>query len=176
MTAIAYKNGVLAADSLIQSGELTFALKDKVRVVNTAKGLWLIAEAGNCGDSMVIADEVEDFITQDAAQGGRGECLTEEEFVHRASRQFHTLKTTGHCSVLVVRPSGGTSTFNKDGFDGHWAKDVTVAIGTPQEFLQGAMSAGATAERAVELSVGRYGCCANPVKTYIAGGGHVPSL
>jgi len=166
---------VLAADSLVTEGHMRFAKEDKVRVINTEHGVWLIAESGSCTDARIIADEVEDFITQTGSQSGasRGVPLTEEEFVRRASRQFASLETTTSCSVLVVRPSGGTTTFTKDGLEGHYGIDVPAALGIASEFLYGAMAAGAGPELAVTLACCKNIACGGPIKAYKANIGEI---
>lgn len=168
MTAIAYKDKILATDSLISEGDIHFCnTYEKVRVVETRHGIYLIAMAGAVNSFTALADTIEEFILSK----GRKEGLTEQEFDARCSKEFIEFSTSNPCSVFVVKPSGNFSSFSKEGFEGHYSKDVPIAIGQANHYLYGAMDHGSSATMAVSLACKRFGHCGGEVRVYRAGKG-----
>lgn len=174
MTAIAYKDGVLAADSRITEDDYVFATAEKVRVIDTGRhGVWLIGVSGEVCNYTAMADWLEDFITQEGP-AGRSEPLTEDEFVRRVAREYEVSCNGTSGGVVVVRPSGDYTLFYaRSGFDGHYSGERHVSLGVVWPYLKGAMDAGASAKGAVMLACGCHGSCGPPVRTYRAGVGEV---
>ena len=174
MTAIDYKDGILAADSLITEDDFRFATAEKVRVLKLETGVWLIGMAGTVANFTAIANFLEDFITQSEVLGLRGAALTEEEYTRRISREFDVKLGRESGSVILVKPSGDYSIFNiRDGFDGHYERSTRVALGVAREYVTGAMDAGKSASDSVLMACLVHGSCGKPVRVYRAGKGEV---
>ena len=174
MTAIAYKNGYLVADSQISEDEYRFATMDKVRELRLESGVWFIAMSGEVGNFTKMANFLEDYITQSKDIGLRGAALTEEEFTRRVSREYD-VKTSGDSgSIIVVKPSGDYSLFYaKHGFDGNYKMDTRCSIGVVWQYLNGAMDGGVDSYGAVKLACRQHGSCGPPVRIYKAGFGEI---
>lgn len=170
MTAIAYVNGILAVDSLlVEADAFKLCAVDKVKVVTTTEGVWLLSGAGVVNNSQKAQDFLEDYITGVNEQGNRP--ITEDEFVAKISRDYDVEATD--FSLLVVRPSGGWSYFNSHGFEGHYPMSVPSVTGSAYQFLIGAIAAGADAPTAVRLAAEKMTNCGPPVRVYKHGIGEI---
>lgn len=173
MTAIAYRNGELAVDSRLSEEDYILDNIEKVRVLTTKTGLWLIATSGEVGNYTKMADFLEDFILQDK-ENGRSAPLEEAEFLRRVSREYSVECEGLSGSVLVVCPSGVSVLFYaKSGYGGQYQKQITVTLGCVWQYLKGAMDAGASPKQAVHMACDQNGACSRPVRVYKAGFGEV---
>lgn len=170
MTAIAYFNGKLAADSLTTLDSTRLAPEEKVTVLNLKdSGVWLMAEAGNSSH----ARKIRRAVTKIIKCSERKQALTEEEFERRFEDEYeHTLDGSEGTVVIIVMPSGDFWVVNgKYGVEGRYTKETRYAAGQAWEFLLGCMDSGKNPTQAVYLACDRYTGCGAPVKTYIAGKG-----
>ena len=170
MTAIAYKDGILAVDSLlVEADAFKLCSIDKVKVVTTSEGVWLMAASGIVNEGQKAQDFLEDYITGIGEQDSRP--ITEEEFVAKISRDYDV--EAHDYTIIVVRPSGGWTYFNSKGFEGHYPVDVPSTSGSAYQFLIGAIAAGADAPTAVHLAATKMTNCGPPVRVYKHGIGEI---
>lgn len=170
MTAIAYAKGILAVDSLlVEADAFRLCEVDKVKVVATGEGVWLMAASGVVNEGQRAQDFLEDYITGVGEQDSKP--ITEEEFVAKISRDYDV--EAQDYSLIVVRPSGGWSYFNSKGFEGHYPIDVPSTSGSAYQFLIGALAAGADAPTAVRLAAEKMTNCGPPVRVYKHGIGEI---
>lgn len=135
MTAVAYRDGILAADTAVWQGEMYVA--DVLKIRRLARGKRLFAACGP-------ADVIEECIGYLEAVGDLGSPIPVPEDVFDAilvdengarSVSARTFRVCGPCRPMM-------------------------AIGPHAEFLYGAMYAGASAEEAVKLAI-QHGSCAD---------------
>lgn len=171
MTAIVYKSGILAVDSLLTEGEdYRFCEAEKVRIVRTLTGVWLMAGAGIANHVEKMMNFIEDWIM--GADTSECQPRTEEAFLAKISREYDCDASEG--SLIVVRPSGGWSYFNKHGFEGHYPITTPSMNGSAYAFLYGASAAGASAPDAVLLATQKMTNCGGPVRVYKHNVGEIP--
>lgn len=171
MTAIAYANGILAVDSLlVEADAFRLCTVDKVKVVRTSEGVWLMAASGVVNDGQRVQDFLEDYITGVGEQDSKP--ITEEEFVAKISRDYDV--EASDFNLILVRPSGGWTYFNSKGFEGHYPIDVVSTSGSAYQFLTGAIAAGCDAPTAVSLATEKMTNCGPPVRVYMHGVGEIP--
>lgn len=143
MTAIAYKDGILAVDSQCTWGTLKTQTK-KYYVVNVYNiGDCVVALCGNVHAAEHIVKWVSDN------ENGR-----DTPFEGLTSNTRYGFAIT---EDLIVYPIYG------NGYVGLPDENAFVSEGCAYEFLHGAMAAGATAQRAVELAVDNCDGCGFPV-------------
>ena len=127
MTAIAYRDGVLAADSVGWTAGCSVKLPVAPKIRRTRCG-GMIAAAGN-------TTVIEQFHLWHTSSGGKPDNLNEDDI-----------------AVIWVKADGTvwfcTHRLHFAQFHGEF-----LAIGGPVEFMMGALFAGATAERAVRLAI-----------------------
>lgn len=142
MTTIAFKNGVMAADSMTSFGSTRFALHAKIYRLTSGA---LLGTAGNSDSRDVIA-------LLDT-------CHSPE---HLPSRQALEALHSDFTGLIAFR-NGGLWMVRCDwtteyAADGIWAAQVIecstpyLAIGSGSDFAIGAMAAGCTAAKAVEVA------------------------
>lgn len=122
MTAIAYRDGVMAADTLVSAGTSVTGQMIKVRKI---KG-WLAGASGNAASMAQFFKWVEDGMDADVAKV--------ENF-----------------SGLLVNPKGKVFQVEDELFPYEVVSEFH-ATGSAHEFLKGAMAMGASPEQAVELA------------------------
>lgn len=127
VTTIAYRDGVLAADSQVTAGDIYRGNARKVFAVNTSVGRTLVAASGSRG----AAEAFRTWIRE----GG------EKPEIHKDDTLLG----------IVVRPDGTVEVWNE-----RLAKQPVVApfvaAGSGNEIAMGAMGAGASAEEAVKIA------------------------
>jgi ATP-dependent protease HslVU (ClpYQ) peptidase subunit len=123
MTTVAYRNGVLASDSLLTDGNTIIS--------NNAINLWKLADG-----SLVSGSGTYEIILSFIAKYG-----TEE------LDDFDLKKT----EILLIEPSGKIMIINKNG--SYEIKEEYAAIGTGREIALGAMHAGADVIKAVASGI-----------------------
>lgn len=126
MTTIAYRDGVLASDTLITSGANVSGHYQKGRV----RGRLLYASAGSCG----LGDRFEAWIRDGCA--GEHPKLKEGE-------------SSAQCVVFL--PDGLMAWFHEDGMTP--VRAPFHAIGSGSAYAIGAMAAGASAPDAVRIAM-----------------------
>ncbi len=138
MTCIAYRNGVMAADSLTVHGNL---LKDAGTTKISAKGGWLL---GVSGDSCPPDHTILKWFKPQALQLPRLEGYS--------------------FSMLAVGPAGVIRVWDQEGqFEPIRRRFWAVGCGT--ELAVGAMEMGATAAQAVAVAI-KYNCyCGGKIVT-----------
>lgn len=141
MTAIAYRDGVLAADSRANQGALIISSRSK-KIARRTDG-WLIGVAGECA----AADEfMARFIAGDNDWRPPGITKAEDGF-----------------QALLIAPDGLIWNAHESG---RFRIDADFAAeGSATNFLFGAMAAGASAEEAVRLACLFRGDCGLPVQS-----------
>lgn len=134
MTTIAYRDGVMAADSQGTSGDVAACTRIKMF---EAHG-WLIGGAGNS----TCLEEFQSWFIQERADGKLGPCPP-------------SLQTKdGAWNVLCVSIEQPTVVYQLE--DGRWPYRIFGkyhAIGSGYAIALGAMAAGATAEQAVKAAI-----------------------
>ena len=128
MTAIAYRDGVLAADSVGWTAGCSVKVPVAPKIRRLPCGVY--AAAGNT----TVIDEFYDWMSGDPL-ARRPEGLVDEDF-----------------SSICVRPNG-TVWFCTHRLHFTQLHAEFLAIGGPSEFMMGALFAGATAEQAVRLAI-----------------------
>lgn len=126
MTTIAYRDGVLASDTLITSGTDVSGYYQKGRRI----GLLLYASTGSCG----LGDTFEAWL--------RGGCRGDQPSLKNGD-------STAHC--IVVMPDGLVVWFHQDGMTP--MRTPYHAVGSGSAYAIGAMAAGATAAEAVRIAM-----------------------
>ena len=150
MTAIAYRNGVLAVDRQVTWGNIA-TTTNKVHTVNIPGiGLCLVAMSGKL---RAVDDIVEHLKTT-----SRGR---KEPFSDLIPDSRYGIAVT---QELVVYPIYG------DGKLGLPDTNEFIAEGSAFEFLMGTMAAGCTAEEAVQLACQYCDSCGQGVRFYDVAG------
>ena len=145
MTAIAYRDGILAADTQDFYGNLRLGISEKIA---RRKDGALAGAAGR-------AELCEQFLT--AFRNGKGFPV---EF--DAPPEGRDDEDGGFCA-LVVEPCGAVWFHAEHG--GHKILHAPwFVIGSASDFLAGALAAGATAEDAVRLATRLYMTCGGDVQ------------
>lgn len=125
MTTIAYKDGVLAADTLITANGMICGYAKKI----WRAGRLLIGGAGSDAVTNTFRDWVKDGMSGD-----------------------HPLKKDIG-NLFIVKPDGLTVMWCDDG--PFLMKETFWALGSGEEVAMGAMAAGASARKAVQLACAR---------------------
>lgn len=142
MTAIAYKNGYLAADSCISSGGITLCVDVKVRITDDGD---MITGSGN--ESEILA--FEDWYMQGN--------------LYRSENPHPSLSEGTF--IAVIKPDGSGTEYHSKGRE---PVSRISAYGC-FDYLMGAMHAGASAEDAVVAAAKNCAGCGFPVRIYKAG-------
>ena len=133
MTTIAYRNGILACDTLATSGSTRSGYIEKARKV----GPWVIAYAGHVRSGIEWLDWMQGIIE-------RG-----EKFV-RAPKEMQYGDDVEPISALAIK-TGEIWAF--DGLSYPYKMEAEyVAIGSGSDFALGAMAMGVGAEKAVKIA------------------------
>lgn len=123
MTTIAYRDGVLAADTLHSSDGIVISHRSKLEVLEN--GGWL-ATKGCSGFGRALRQWLEGGRIGDQPKGDGG--------------------------GILVHPDGALEAF-EDGFCEHLEGAPYFAFGSGQQIALGAMFAGATAEQAIAAAI-----------------------
>lgn len=128
MTCIAYRDGILAADSCWECQGQVVSLNRKILKLGNG---WLYGAAGDCDDRELL-----DFFSKHQDHLPSRSCL--EEF-------------DADLEAIVVRPHGDVWYINsgKDDRGAFQIKQKFAAIGSGAELARGAMAFGANAEQAI---------------------------
>lgn len=148
MTAVAYRAGFLAADSLVCQGDKAVSWIDKVRVFQRDEGVYLAAGAGPVHEMLKFFEWVREGM------------ISEIDFLKDAV-------------MVLVYPDGTFMEYNDTGPSGPWHHFDSWG---QHQFLSGCMEMGASAEEAVIAAARRVITCGGPVKVYQAGVGLVRVL
>lgn len=140
MTIICYRDGVMAADSLISSMEIR---RGRVRkIVRTETG-WLCGASGYCG-------EVVRFLEWSRTAIGAAEA------------KFSIDVEDGDFAAVAVSPAGEVEHFDHKGHR-FYVEAPFYAIGAGREIAIGAMAHGASAEQAAQYAIDWAVSCGGPV-------------
>lgn len=134
MTAIAYRDGIVAADRQVTWGSVAGVAKKIHKIEVHRYGLCIVAMSGFVYGEEIILEQLRTNIS------GRGENIGE---MQRDSR-YGFLVTKG----LKVHPIFGDG---RVGMEEH-QENQFIAEGSAFQFLMGAMAAGASAREAVALA------------------------
>lgn len=146
MTTLAYRNGVLAADS----------------------GSWISNVAYRTANKLAMGPDG----SLHGVTGGQGECDTYTAWV-RAGMEGDAPRpepvgdpgdNRSSFHALVVSPTGEVSIWTAHGFERHGQVDY-FALGAGSEMAIGAMAAGASAERAIAIVADNSDYARLPVRT-----------
>lgn len=146
MTAIAYRNGILAVDRQVTWGNVATSTNKVHKVDIPGVGLCLVAMSGKIRPVMDIIEHLR--ITA---------CGRKEPFSDLNPDSRYGIAITQN---LVVYPIYG------DGKLGLMDKNEFIAEGSAFEFLMGAMAAGCSAEEAVTLACVHCDSCGQGVNFY----------
>ena len=139
MTTIAYKDGTMAADSQLTRGD-TIPMFGTCKIIENDG--WLIGVAGDLADIVRIENALAWHLSETTAEGtGKTE--------KRALTAIG--KDCNDAQLLVVTPTYQVYEFDMSRI-GVLINLPFYAIGSGADFALGAMEAGATARRAVEVS------------------------
>lgn len=127
MTTIAYRDGIMAADTLVTGGDVRRG--HVLKIGQTALGS-LVGVTGMAG----MLDEVIGWLSA----GGRRE-------------EYPKVPPDSHISGIVACLDGRVGVFSTHGVM-QWAETEFVAVGSGNEIAMGAMAMGASAEKAVEIA------------------------
>jgi ATP-dependent HslUV protease subunit HslV len=127
MTTIAYRDGILATDSLIQSGGTRVGTTQKVF---KSKNGTLLAFAGNAHLAADIQHWIDKGLSDDA-----------------------TPDTDGTGTIVIVKPDGTFWTLDGGAAAPYPLEAPFFAEGSGQEVALGAMAMGANAVQAVEVAI-----------------------
>lgn len=142
MTVVAYKNGVLAADTLVSDDTLVYGHTIKIKRVRHG---WLV---GGCGNIATL----QQFLQKWSAGVAIPAFDTDDDSF----------------SGVALNPRGYFLTYEKEGVI---KLDLDIfAIGSGGQVALGAMHAGATAEEAVKVAIKLIGNCGGNVTTLKLGG------
>ncbi len=132
MTIIAYRDGILAADTFVWSGSITIGTTTKI--IKAPDG-WM---AGTAGDSYA------------------GECFRRWVMNRRTPEWSNDIENfTG----LLIDPNGNVLSYDSKYKGPSHAIASFYAIGSGYEVAIGAMSAGASAEEAARIAIERCSHC-----------------
>jgi len=151
MTAIAWKLGMLAADSLASTGGMKlFPAQEKVRCFQLLSGVGLVTGAGK-------------LLTVERYWRWAAKCL--EAWVSGGCdlETLPAIREEEDATVLIALPGGALFNVSRHGAE-KWDGPICSA-GEP-EFLVGAMLAGASPERAVGIACETSIHCGWPVRLY----------
>lgn len=142
MTVIAYRNGVMASDSLVNADHVNVGTVKKV----TKKAGWLAGGAGNLRDIALFLEIFEESIEEAG-----------EEFIISPEAKFENL------GGIIVSPEGKVWHIEASGYP-YQVEDDFHVNGIGYEIAIGAFEMGATAEQAVEVAIKRSANCGGPVQ------------
>ena len=182
MTAIAYKDGILATDSLIVGdGAYRLHNEEKAFVYKSERGTYIFTGAGEfpsikkyCaqfGEALAL----EKSNPQAGFRAGFGfsaaEPPAEEEIIFEIEKTLqHGLDNSS--AVICILPSGDYLLLGESGVIGPYPKSQPTAEGCAG-FIFGCLDSGKSAAIAVHLACDRYITCGGPVNIYKAGVGKI---
>lgn len=134
MTTIAYRNGVMAADTLTTGGDIRRGATSKI--IRLQDGT-LVGVSGAAGILGRVAVWFENAFQKDAIQ---------PEF-----EDFPKLPARCEVYGIAARPNGMVCVFSIDGIC-QWVDTDFVATGSGNELAMGAMAMGASAREAVAVA------------------------
>lgn len=153
MTAIAYKDGVMAADESLDDGVVDYS---PFKCRKTHGWLWGVA-----GNSVPPNPAIESWLFQIAvnkknkSQKFHFEVMPVIERWTKTKAKFETLLISPTKHIFVVYIGGSV----------HPVYEKFWAIGSGREICMGAMAAGATAKEAVEFAIKYNANCKGKVRT-----------
>lgn len=144
MTVICYKDGIIAADSAIWRGDDLSGYIDKIGSLKVSGGTALF---GACGDM----SEIQHFL--EWCRNGRQGDL----FADKKERDF---------SGIYIEPTGAIVQYEHDGGICRFPSGTFTAVGSGHRMAFGAMAAGASAIKAVQIAIKRHAYCGGPVRSF----------
>lgn len=133
MTTVVYRDGVLAADTLVTGGDTRIGFKSKIAKVGNA----LVTATGT--NALAIR-----FISW-VREGCQGPC---PPMALKSAVDGAEYDTTG----ILILPGGRCVTF-REGTGIQWANGPYFAFGSGQDYARGALAMGATAVEAVKAAM-----------------------
>lgn len=153
MTAIAYANGLLVADSLIVEAGKVVCWLDKVKEIKAKDGsLYLLTGAGSCSD----VDRFFDWAERMLAGQEVGDPPKIDEGVG-----------------IMVCPDGSYFQYSEGAVDGPWMHPNGWGY---EHFITGALEVTGDPVAAVQAACARIVTCGGPIKVYRAGVGWIQTL
>lgn len=143
MTCIAYRNGILAADSRMTMGKWTET--DKCQKLWKLSDGSLIGCAGSWYDIKALVAAVEESIKN---KSGKRAKLPSGKF---------------KADVILVAPSGRVYVYYKGWSNDKYLSDF-YAVGSGSTLAMAAMDAGASAVEAVKIAIKRDICCGGKIQ------------
>lgn len=136
MTTIAWDGKTLAADQCAWSGGVRRRVRKVFKIESPERGLLLVAFAGTASFCLLVLDWMK----------GDGERPNPKDFYPHEEMDLQ-------CAVVIDRALRVWTLSN----DLYWQemRETIYANGAGQEFAWGALEAGASAERAIEIAIKR---------------------